>query len=336
MDYLALAFDSIAIRNKIIRKSIGLFTKLYYRDSVDPSRGFLHRYLNAEKVKNKTTQSSSQLTLHTGTFDLPFLKSPANQKHYLYCDFTWNLAIGSSFDNTTKKLKQLEELEQRSYLQMEHIFPISEYVKENLITHYGIHPEKITVVGTGLGVIKPFYGPKDYSNHKILFAAKGRFEDKGGPLVLEAFKLAYKTNPALELIIIGQNEYTEKINLPNVTTYGFLTVEELQNIFNICSLFFMPALHEPWGLVYLEALACKMPIVGLNRNSFPEISGNGEYGFILNDSDPIKLSEILLRAFANPQKLAEIGENGQKYCLDKFSWNNTVSKIIQTIKEINK
>jgi len=335
MDRIGIAFNSEASTKKLIR----LASKFYYLNSKDAGRGIFERYLNANTVQKKTAKSNSNLTLHTGTLDLPFLKIPKNQKHYLFCDATWNLwsSYSTNMDGYKDRLlKDAENLERKSYAQMEHIFPISEYVKENLITHYGINPDKITVVGTGLGVIKPYFGKKDYSNGKILFAAKGRFEDKGGSLVLEAFNIALKNNPNLELIIVGQNEYTEKINLPNVKTYGFIPIDELQNIFNESSLFLMPAINEPWGLVYLEALSCKMPIVGLNRNAFPEISGNGEFGFGINEADPIKLSEILINAFSNPQKLAEIGIKGQEFCLKKFTWSNTVSKIIDTIGNLEK
>jgi glycosyltransferase involved in cell wall biosynthesis len=337
MNCLSSAFNSIAVENKKIQRFISLFSKLFYGTPIELNRGFLMRYLNAAKVKSLTARSNSRSTLHTGTLDLPFLIFPANQKHYLYCDFTWNLAIQSPYlSSRIKKIKSLEQLERRAFLQMEHIFPISEFVKENLISHYGIPEGKITVAGTGLGVIKPFFGQKEYTNHKILYAAKGLFKNKGGDLVLEAFQMAWRKNPSLELIIVGHNEYTHKIHIPNVITYGFIPDEELQSLFDECSLFLMPAIHEPWGLVYLEALACKMPIVGLNRNSFPEISGYGQYGFMLDDPNPAKLCDIILDAFAHPQLLAEIGEKGQRYCLEKYSWNHTLSKIIQTIKKNKK
>ena len=333
------AFDSKVSPNKYEREFLNWERKYYYKNSVDTERGFLSRWLNAKKTKNETKISNSNLTLHTGTLDLPFLKASKKQKHYLFCDTTWNLwaSYSMSMNGYSKKiLIDAEKLERKAYHQMEHIFPISEYVKENLIAHYDINPKKITVVGTGLGVIKPYFGLKNYSNGKILFVAKERYEDKGGFLVLDAFKIALKSNPNLELTIVGQNDFTEKINMPNVNTYGIVPIEILQEFFNESSIFLMPAKNEPWGLVYLEALACKIPIVGFSRNSFPEISGNGVYGFSLNEDNPEELAKILLNAFSNPSKLAEIGLKAQNYCLDKYSWNNTVSKIIRTIENAEK
>lgn len=339
MDCLATAFDSDACQNKYKRGLVKLIEKIRYGNSVDLQRGFLFRYLNSCKVRNEIAKSTSNLTLHAGTLALPFIKVPKNQKHYLFCDSTWNIwsSFSTNMDGYSKSLlKDNDRFEMEAFHQMEHIFSTSEYVKKDLIAHYGLPAQKITAVGTGLGVIKPYFGQKNYSNGKILFAAKGRFEDKGGRLVLEAFNKALAINPKLELIMVGQNEYTDKIKAPNIKAFGFLSIEDLQNLFNECSLFLMPSINEPWGLVYLEALACKMPIIGLNRNSFPEISADGKYGFMIDEPDSDRLSEILIDAFSDTQRLEEMGIQGQDYCLKNFSWNNTVTKIVETIRNLEK
>jgi glycosyltransferase involved in cell wall biosynthesis len=113
---------------------------------------------------------------------------------------------------------------------------------------------------------------------------------------------------------------------------GFVSVEELQELFNTHSLFLMPALNEPWGLVYLEAMACKMPIMGLTRNSFPELSGHGKYGFAIDEADPAMLAHALVEAFRNPERLKEMGEQGQRFCLSTFSWNKTVDRILEVVQ----
>jgi glycosyltransferase involved in cell wall biosynthesis len=339
MDCLGTAFNFVALRNKYIRLFPNLFLYLFYRGSIDLKRGFFHRFLNSIRVKRKTQESSTNFTLHTDTCDLPFYKLPINQKHYLFIDSTWNLwsTQYTGMKNYSKKMiYDIEKFESKAYKQMEHIFPISEYVKDNLIEHYGVNPNKITVVGTGLGVIQPYYGKKDYSNGKILYVAKGRFEDKGGFIVLDAFKIALEKNPHLELIIVGQNEYQDKIKSPNIKTYGFIPIEQLQELFNESSLFLMPAINEPWGLVFLEALACKMPIVGLERNSFPELSGNGKYGYSLKEINSEKLANLLVKAFANPEKLEEMGAKGQEFCVNKYTWKNTVTTIVNTIENQSK
>lgn len=327
-------FDSGKVSNKYVRKIIKKLHKIYYSTPLGLSRGCFQRYLNAYRVKQETSKSISNISLHTGTLDLPFFRLPKNQKHYLFCDTTWNLwsACATGIGGYSQKLiHNAEKLERKAYHQLEHIFPISDYVKKNLIEHYLVSSNKITVVGTGLGAIKPFFGPKTYTNGKIIFIAKTRFEDKGGNLVIEAFRLARKKNTNLKLSIIGKKEYLKKIREPHVKTFGHLPICDLQKKFNESSILIMPAANEPWGLVYLEALACKMPIIGLNKNSFPEISGYGKFGFGLNDQDPQKLADLLIDAFKKPQELMEMGISAQEYCLAKYSWYKTVLKITKVI-----
>lgn len=337
--YIENVFSSKAFPDKYSQFIIHRLNSINYNHSIDLSYGFLPRYLNAYKVNRETQASKSKITLHSGSLDLPFYKLPKNQSHYLLIDSTWN-----AWSSQTQSLKgfsqnlieDAEFLAKKAYSQVKHIFSISEYIKNNLIEHYNIPPNKITVVGTGLGIIEPYYGRKDYSNGQLLFAAKGRFEDKGGLLVLKAFDIALKRNPKLQLTIVGQNDYKEKIKNKNIKTYGFIPLNDLQNLFNENSIFIMPALNEQWGLVYLEALACKMPVLGLNRNGFPEISDYGNYGFGIDDTNPESLAELIVGAFEKPLKLEEIGLNAQKYCLSKYTWETTANKIITKIEELEK
>lgn len=303
----------------------------------DLARSFLRRYACAYKVIRKTNQSLQKHTLHTGTLTLPFLIPPAGQKHYLFCDTTWNAwsRYASDMDEYPPRAVAIADtLEKRSYEQMTHIFPTSHYIKENLVSHYGIADSKITVAGTGLGAIRPSQNHKDYTNGKILFAAKGAFKDKGGDLVVSAFKKALALNPRLYLTIIGNNDAGQD-DCPQITNKGFVSPSELQRIFEEHSLFIMPARNEVWGLVYLEAMACKMPIVGFAKNSFPEFCGGGKHGFSLKSADPKELAEIIIEAFRNPQRLKDIGERAYDYCLSNYTWEKTISTIIDTIERIH-
>ncbi|WP_345952074.1 glycosyltransferase family 4 protein [Mucilaginibacter sp. PAMB04274] len=317
-------------------KAIQFLSMLYYKTFVDRNRGKFIRHAYGRSFVKKTAESKSKHTLHVGTCCLP-AALPKDQHHYFYCDFTWNLWSSQATNMgkySNKLINDAEKVEYETYKNLDHIFSISEFVKANLINHYHVPSEKITVVGTGTGVIKPFFGTKDYSNGKILFAAKGRFKDKGGDIVLKAFEKALTINPNLQLSIVGQNDYTGLIDHPNIKTYGFIPIEELQDLFNTHSLFLMPALNEPWGLVYLEALACKMPIIGLNRNSFPELSGHGGYGFGINEADPDILAECLAKALSDIPMLQNMAEKGQQNCLSNFTWDNTVEKIISKIEDL--
>lgn len=332
-------------KNNILFTSISFLLRLSYRlfwlNNKSNSLPFIFKFkriLNGISSIAYLRKFSSNNIIHFGTLSVPLLnhKGLRNQNHYLYIDGTWDLWSKCATDLngfSSADIIFINELEKKAYKNIKHIFSVSEYVKQNLVEKYKISATNITVVGTGTGIIKPYFGTKDYTNGKILFVAKGRFEDKGGDLVLEAFLKTIQVLPNLQLSIVGQKNYSSIISHPNIKTYGFLEINDLQELFNIHSLFLMPALNEPWGLVYIEAMLCKMPIVGLNRNSFPELSGYGKYGFGIDFPDSNALSELILDLMNNPFKLEETGILAQKRALSEFTWEATVQKISN---EINK
>lgn len=342
--FLGEVFESS--KNDIKFKIFDLILRSYYKIQWFKSKNsylpFVFKYkriLNGWSSIQFLKKSNIKNVLHFGTLSMPLTKIPDNQNHYLFIDGTWDLWSKQATDLggfSSKNIVDVNDLEKKAYENATHIFSISEYVKQNLINQYGISENRITVVGTGTGIIKPYFGVKDYANGKILFVAKGRFKDKGGDLVLESFSKALKVYPNLKLSIVGQNDYSSQINHPNIQTYGFISVDELQEIFNSHSLFLMPAINEPWGLVYIEAMLCRMPIVGLNRNSFPELSGYGKYGFGIDSLDSDHLAKLITDLMGNPLKLENVGVDCQKFAMSEFTWGNTVNKICANILHNNR
>jgi glycosyltransferase involved in cell wall biosynthesis len=225
-------------------------------------------------------------------------------------------------------VRAADELERAAYHQMEHIFPIGCYVTENLVDHYGVESTRITPVGSGTSRVTPYHGEKDYRNGHILTVAKDRFEDKGGKLLLEAFQLARRTHPNLKLVVVGSRANARFVREPaNVIVTGFVPDVELQRLFEGAALFAMPALNEPWGLVFLEALACKTPVLGLARNALPEMTANGRYGFLVNEATSGAVASALLEALGEPDRLRHMGIEGQAHCLRTYSWDAVAERI---------
>ena len=110
-----------------------------------------------------------------------------------------------------------------------------------------------------------------------------------------------------------------------------MTLTQLQQLFEQSALFAMPALNEPWGLVYLEALSCRTPILGLNRNSIPELTQHGQFGFAVSEPTAESIAAALLNAFSDVDRLAKMGRDGQKHCLHTFTWEHTAMRMLDAI-----
>ena len=299
-------------------------------------RGPVARHHSAGRVARAA--SGFPKVLHTSLYHLPLRRPPLGQEQYLYLDFTWDMDLKLSLGNTlgemrpySKDEQAVEDLNRAAYAQMTHFFSISDFVRDNLVQHYGIPSEKITVVGTGINLefLQPV-PPRDYTKRELLFSSKieGGWDYKGGALLLEAFQIARQQVPDLKLTLVGLEDYAERAkDVPGVTAHGYVSWEELLALFRSATLYAMPALKEPWGLVYLEAMACQTPILGLNRLAFPEISGHGKYGFIADDATPEAVARAIVEAVSDPERLRQMGEAGRERCKNQFTWDHVVSAI---------
>lgn len=290
------------------------------------------RYGNALSNYLKRNKQPGPILHLYGPGYLPLRGLPAPWKQYLVLDSTGHTWGMYTHFQSSALQRFASRIQQRSiYRGMDHLFPISQFVREDLIRYYGIQADRITAIGTGMGIIRPFNGEKDYGNGLILTAAKERFVEKGAGLLLAGFQLARRQLPHLKLVIVGKHEVYPETGDAHIHTTGFLPVEELQSLFEQAALFAMPANHEPWGLVYLEALSTRTPILGLNRCAFPEICAQGEAGFIVNEPTPQAVADALVSAMGTPGRLAQMGAIGQRYVSEKYGWDKVAIRLAEVI-----
>lgn len=272
--------------------------------------------------------------LHTGTLDLP-KRGNDGVDHYLYCDHTWDLTLRyrpEAGPPDTARNRDYDDLERASYASARHIFTFGRYVRDNLIDHYGIAPDRVTAVGSGMGRIRPFDGPKDYAHGPLLFIAKHMFVEKGGLLALKALKLARRRRPDLRLIIVGNDRWKGLVGEDTgVRVLGHVPWVTLEELIRSAAVLLQPMFNDPWGQVYLEALISRTPIIGLARNGLPEISEGGRHGFMVDIPDPAVLADTIVDAVSDPDRLARMGESGQRHVLENYSWARVARAISEAI-----
>lgn len=273
--------------------------------------------------------------VHMASLTVPRAGSTPGMRNFLMCDALndfWQKYFRPQDKGTPRQQRDSEENERAVVAGCDGLFPISQHAAHSLRHHYGADEEKISVVGTGRGQIAPLQGSKDYTRKNILMVAAQRFEDKGGPLLLQALQIARRRDPRLHLTLVSPEKYRPFVgSAEGVTLTGRVEWSELQRLFDEACLYAMPALCEPWGLVYAEALATKTPILGLNRAALPELTQNGKYGFIVPEATPQAVAETLLQAVSDPATLQRMGEAGQKYSLETFTWERTAQLMSAAI-----
>ena len=291
----------------------------------------LYRRLACAALSRRLARQTPGPLIHFSTFPLP-VRGPARAwPQLLVIDSTWALTAPLSDEDhhfSPRQMRSAELWERRALAEIDHFLVIGEHVGRSLRDNYGIAPDRITAIGTGSGGIAPFTGAKDYRNGQILFCAKHRLNEKGLWLLLDAFALARAHRPDLKLILVGHPDFPEiAADRPGVEGMGAVSWDELQRLFGESSLFAMPALHEPWGLVYLEALVSRMPLLLLDRLAAPELTGGGRYGFLVERPDPTAVAQALIDAFADPLRLKCMGQAALAAVSAHYTWPKVAERV---------
>jgi glycosyltransferase involved in cell wall biosynthesis len=185
-----------------------------------------------------------------------------------------------------------------------HVIAVSEYTRRDLISAYGLPPEKITVVceaaaprfrlqpPEAIAAVRARYG---LPNRYLLFV--GTIEPrKNLTRLLAAFETIYREGLSDGLVIVGKRGWLygdffarlEQSPVKHAVLFpGYVMDEDLPGIYAGAQALVFPSLCEGFGLPVLEAMACGTPVVSSNASSIPEAGGEAALYF-----DPTDTAEI--------------------------------------------
>ncbi len=299
-------------------------------DSEQVLRGARSRRRLATEVVEAARRLGVRHVLHTGTFDLDGERTDGIE-HYLYCDHSWALSKAHHVHArryNDRALRAFEKAEHDALSGLSHVFTFGSYVRDNLVAHYGLPPDRVTAVGSGMGAIDPYDAPRSYDKPALLFVAKHLFQAKGGVLLLEGFEHARRQRPDLTLTIVGDERSRAFVgDRPGVTLHAHLPWPALQQLYRSSTLLVQPMLNDPWGQVYLEAMASRTPVMGLNRNGLPELVDGGRHGFLVDCADPAALGAAIVSAVSDPQRLDRMAAVAQRHVLENYSWSRVAERV---------
>lgn len=229
------------------------------------------------------------------------------------------------------------------------IIAISNYTKQRLLHFFPfIDESKVEVVycGNRNTLLNERDNIKSIEKRGLrkeeYFLSVGTIEPrKNYSTLLKAYKI-YKerTKNYKKLCIAGgygwmEENFKQKIAnlglLDDVIVTGYVTDEELANLYRYCFAFVYPTWYEGFGLPVLEAMNFRRPVIASNVSSIPEITGDS--GLLIKPSDFQEVADCMKRLEEEDElyrKLTEKAYNESR----KFSWVESAKKLLEVYKEI--
>jgi glycosyltransferase involved in cell wall biosynthesis len=159
-----------------------------------------------------------------------------------------------------------------------HVIATSTMSARLLAADYGVAPDRLSVVEPGTDRVAPW--PRDHTGEVVLLAVGAVIPRKGYDVLVAA--LAKLAHLRWRLVIAGDGgrspetfrkleaEIAELGLADRVTLLGAVSAEQLASLYQRCDLFALPSRFEGYGMVFAEAIAYGLPVVGTTAGAIPE------------------------------------------------------------------
>lgn len=316
-------------------------------------RGFYKRkYTNWYRSRNafrKRSREATKIVKSFSNIDAIFQSSAlffpeTSIPVFMYLDATLPLALNCSGHSASpvtllskKIIKEAMQIDKFVYNKMAGILTWSEWCSQSVIKDFGINTNKVHNVGVGTGLRLESQAKKNDDGKTILFAGKD-FERKGGPLLIEAFKIAREEIPNLRLTIVGSNPPIEG---KGIKVIGYIEgtqtdfMKRMIELYQTSTILVMPSYYETFGLVYLEAMYFGVPCIALKKEPISEFVIDHNTGILIDEPNPQKLANTIIELMTNKSLLQKLSRNARALVLEKYTWDKIVRNIYNVIaKEI--
>lgn len=112
-------------------------------------------------------------------------------------------------------------------------------------------------------------------------------------------------------------------------------IKNMDAFYNSLDIFILPSIQpEPFGLVVIEAMDRKIPVIATNHGGPTEIIDNEINGYLVDFLDAKEMSEKVSMLIENEKLRKEIGDNAKKKRDEVFTLDTYVNKISEVINSI--
>lgn len=257
-------------------------------------------------------------------------------------------------------------MERTAILDADAIIAVSKGTKDDVLRAYDVPAERVHVIYNGIDLDEyqktddqsalKAYGV-DPSRPYVLFV--GRItRQKGVTHLVEAIRFL---PPDTQIVLCAGAPDTPEIaaemrakvdearahNPHIVWIEKMVSRQETIQLYSHCRVFCCPSVYEPFGIINLEAMACRAPVVASATGGILEVVVDGETGYLVPfEQDPVTSFPLHPEQFArdlaaklnplltDPARCAKMGDAGRRRVEQHFAWSSIADQTIALYQEL--
>ncbi len=237
-----------------------------------------------------------------------------------------------------------------------HLIAVSEYTKRSIIEVYGISPDKVSVIHNGVSqIFHPIDGFRNTIGYKtlqqeikllagaeVVLYVGSDHPRKNLATALRAFSELHHSHPEVIFLKVGEAGIAagraetlcviDELGLrERVRFIGAVSLERLNELYNLASALIFPSRFEGFGLPPLQAMAAGTPVIAASTTSIPEVVG--EAGLLHSPDDVHGFATSLQRVLDDKSLAQSLRQHGFERA-KLFSWEKAAEQTLAVYRSI--
>jgi glycosyltransferase involved in cell wall biosynthesis len=232
------------------------------------------------------------------------------------------------------------------------IIACSEYMADEIVAYFSCPRDKIDVIpngvntdhfdrldGRGLSLFRNMYAlPSEH----IVFSVGRIVVEKGLHLLVSAMPSILAQHPAAKLVIAGKGPELDALRSQawqlgvgeKVLLTGFITDQDRDRLFKIASCAVFPSIYEPFGIVALEAMAARCPVVVTSVGGLKDVVVHDETGVLAYPNSPDSLAWGIVYTLKNPLKAQQRVAAAYEMVRSRYNWRQIARDTVGIYRQV--
>jgi len=212
----------------------------------------------------------------------------------------------------------------------------------------GVPANRVTIQGLGVSTADCTGGDRAAARTKwgvphaafVVGHLANQSAEKGTVDLLEVFHQIAAGRPDMHLLLAGSRmpnflEVERTLpTLPQVHQLGPLSDAGKKDFFAVCDAFCMPSYSDSFGLVFLEAWANRLPVVGYRAGGVADLIRHKQDGLLVDCGNRAQLAGALIDLMTHPARRAKWGANGHARLEPEFQWGDKIDAVRAVFQDL--
>jgi glycosyltransferase involved in cell wall biosynthesis len=176
----------------------------------------------------------------------------------------------------------------------------------------------------------------------IIFSVGRMVYEKGTHLLLDAAPRILAEIPNVCFVLAGtgprRDALVERVKLlgleEQIKLIGFVSDADRNALFRVANCVALPSLYEPFGIVALEAMAARCPVVVSSVGGFAEVVQHEETGLTVYPNSAEALAGGILRVLQHPAEAHVRTQRAYHYVQHAYNWRHIAEQTLERLQRV--